>query len=254
MTLRLAVVPDETRNYGETDCELLVRREAEVVFGRDVRRCWSTARFVRFLQPETATRAGRLTAKSLAAASGTEALRSRLPNLVPTHGRGPRSLRRRSTWRLLSPSSSRQTRRRRTTAMPLIQPREAQASDRWSSLIAATRLAAVPWLDLVRGSTAPPACSAALEPVLTKGADYRSEAGGGDDAGARLETELDDQRSSARARLATASRRASESVGGSGPDARDCPHALDRVRHGLTRLVSFCRSCWAIGRPRRRAR
>jgi hypothetical protein len=55
-----------------------------------------------------------------------------------------------------------------------------------------------------------------------------------------------------RGRLATASRRASESVGGDGPDARDCPHAL--VRRSSTRLVSVCRSRWAIERTRRRAR
>jgi len=38
---------DETRNSGETAGELLLRREAEVVLGRDVGRCWPTARFVR---------------------------------------------------------------------------------------------------------------------------------------------------------------------------------------------------------------
>ena len=50
----------ETRNYGETDREHLLRPEVEVVFGRDVRRCPPTARFVRFLQPEAATPAGGL--------------------------------------------------------------------------------------------------------------------------------------------------------------------------------------------------
>ena len=40
------------------------------------------------------------TAERLAAARGTEALGSRLPYLVPTHDRGPRPLRRRSTWLL----------------------------------------------------------------------------------------------------------------------------------------------------------
>jgi hypothetical protein len=74
---------DETRNYGATDREHLVRPEADV-FGSDVRRCWPTAGFVRFLQPEAATRAGRLTAERIAATRGTEALRSRLPDLVPT--------------------------------------------------------------------------------------------------------------------------------------------------------------------------
>ena len=44
----------ETRNSGETARELLLRREAEVVLGRDVARCWATARFVRFLQLEAA--------------------------------------------------------------------------------------------------------------------------------------------------------------------------------------------------------
>jgi hypothetical protein len=45
---------DETHNYGETDRELLLRPEAEVLLGRDVRRCWPTARFVRFLQLKAA--------------------------------------------------------------------------------------------------------------------------------------------------------------------------------------------------------
>ena len=39
----------------------------------------------------------------------TTALRSRLPNLVPTHDRGPRPLRGRSTWLLLSRGSTRRT-------------------------------------------------------------------------------------------------------------------------------------------------
>ena len=63
----LAPELDETRNCGETGGELLLRQEAEVVFDRDVRRCCPTARFVRFLQRETATRAGGLTAERLTA-------------------------------------------------------------------------------------------------------------------------------------------------------------------------------------------
>jgi len=41
---------DETRNDGETERELLLRPEAEVLLGRDVRQCWLTAGFVRFLR------------------------------------------------------------------------------------------------------------------------------------------------------------------------------------------------------------
>ena len=77
-----------------------------MVFDRDVRRCCPTARFVRFLQRETATRAGGLTAERLTAERGTEVLRSRLPDLAPMHERGALPLRRRSTWLLLSPRSS----------------------------------------------------------------------------------------------------------------------------------------------------
>ena len=53
---RISARLDETRNYGETDREFLLRAEAEVVFGRDRRRCCPTARFVRFykLQAEAA--------------------------------------------------------------------------------------------------------------------------------------------------------------------------------------------------------
>jgi hypothetical protein len=54
MAADLVLASDETRNYGETDRELLLRPEAEVVLGRDVRRCWPTARFVRFPQPDAA--------------------------------------------------------------------------------------------------------------------------------------------------------------------------------------------------------
>ena len=91
------------------------------VFGRDVRRCRPTARFVRFLQPEAATRAGGLTAERLAATRGTEALRSRLRDLVPTHDWGPRPLRRRSTWLLLSPNTRSQARCRGAIAPSRIQ-------------------------------------------------------------------------------------------------------------------------------------
>ncbi len=63
----LCIEKDETRNYDETDRELLLRPEVEVIFGRHVRQCWPTARLGRFLQPEAATRAGGLTAERLAA-------------------------------------------------------------------------------------------------------------------------------------------------------------------------------------------
>jgi hypothetical protein len=42
----LTAGPDETRNYGETDAELLLGPEAEVVPARAVRRGSPTARFV----------------------------------------------------------------------------------------------------------------------------------------------------------------------------------------------------------------
>jgi hypothetical protein len=79
---------DETRNFDEIDRELLLRPEAEVVLGRAVRRCRPTARFVRFLQPEAADQSDGHTAEGLAAGRRRAALRSRLPNLVPTHDRG----------------------------------------------------------------------------------------------------------------------------------------------------------------------
>jgi hypothetical protein len=98
----------ETRNYGETDREHLLRPEVEVVFGRDVRRCLPTARFVPFLQPEAATRAGGLhrTAPRRRERNGGALDRGCPTSCLPTHGRGPRPLRRRSTWLLLSPKSS----------------------------------------------------------------------------------------------------------------------------------------------------
>ena len=104
---RVALGSDETRNHGDADREHLLRPEVEVVSGRDVRRCWPTARFVRFLQPEAATRAGGLTARAPRRRERNQGARSRLPDLVPTHDRGPRPLRRRSTWLLLSPRCER---------------------------------------------------------------------------------------------------------------------------------------------------
>jgi hypothetical protein len=46
IALELTAGLDETRNDGEIERELLLRPEAEVLFGRDVRQCWPTARFV----------------------------------------------------------------------------------------------------------------------------------------------------------------------------------------------------------------
>ena len=99
----------ETRNYGETDREHLLRPEVEVVFGRDVRRSLPTARFVPFLQPEAATRAGGLhrRAPRRRERNGGALDRGCPTSCLPTHGRGPRPLRRRSTWLLLSPRSTR---------------------------------------------------------------------------------------------------------------------------------------------------
>ena len=59
------------------------------------------------------------TAERLAAARGTEALGSRLPDLAPTHDRGPRPLRRRSTWLLLTPRCGRARPRLGATAFLL---------------------------------------------------------------------------------------------------------------------------------------
>ena len=104
----------ETRNYGETDREHLLRPEVEVVFGRDVRRSLPTARFVPFLQPEAATRAGGLhrRAPRRRERNGGALDRGCPTSCLPTHGRGPRPLRRRSTWLLLSPKRRSQARRR----------------------------------------------------------------------------------------------------------------------------------------------
>jgi hypothetical protein len=90
----VVVALDETRNHGETDRKLPLRPAAEVVFARDGRRYCPTARFVRFLQPEAIDPSPRTHRGALAAARGTEALRSRVAHLVPTDDRGPRRPRR----------------------------------------------------------------------------------------------------------------------------------------------------------------
>jgi DNA-binding protein HU-beta len=95
---------DETRNYGETDRELLLRPEAEVVLGRDVRGCWPTARFVRFQQPEAAEPSPR-THRS-APRHGERNSGAPIAVAQPSAYARPgpsRALRRRSTWLLLSP-------------------------------------------------------------------------------------------------------------------------------------------------------
>jgi len=108
---------DETRNSGEIDREVLLRPEAKVVLGRAVRRCWPTARFVRFLQPEAADPNRRTYRRAPRRGRRRAALRSWLPNLVPTHDRGPRPPRRRSTWLLLSPNLERPAAAVRTIAL-----------------------------------------------------------------------------------------------------------------------------------------
>ena len=82
-----AIARDEVRNCGESDPELLLRPEAEVVLGGDVRRCGPIPRFVRVIQREAPDRAGGLTAERLGTARGEATLRSRWPTLVPTHDR-----------------------------------------------------------------------------------------------------------------------------------------------------------------------
>jgi hypothetical protein len=56
---------DETRNYVETDRELLLRREAEVVLGRDGRRCWTNADLCDSYNRRRLAQARGLTAKRL---------------------------------------------------------------------------------------------------------------------------------------------------------------------------------------------
>jgi hypothetical protein len=75
----VVVALDETSNYGETDHELLLRADAEVVFGTDGRRWCPTARLVRFLQAEAADPSPQTHRPLCATARGTAALRSRLP-------------------------------------------------------------------------------------------------------------------------------------------------------------------------------
>jgi hypothetical protein len=75
----LALAPDETRNSGEINRELLLRPEAEVVLGRAVRRCRPTDRFVRFLQPEAADPNRRTYRRAPRRGRRRAALRSWLP-------------------------------------------------------------------------------------------------------------------------------------------------------------------------------
>jgi hypothetical protein len=79
---------DETRNDGEAERELLLRPEAEVLLGRDVRQCWPTARIVRFLQPEAADPSRRTNRRAPRHRESKSALGLRSPNLVPTYDRG----------------------------------------------------------------------------------------------------------------------------------------------------------------------
>jgi hypothetical protein len=92
------------------------------------------------------------------------------PDAPPAHARfaTPAIKKSGSPALLLSPSSGRQTLRGGTTVMPLIQPCKAQASDGLVLADCGLEVGVVTGLDLVRGSTAPPACSAALEPVLSQ--------------------------------------------------------------------------------------
>jgi hypothetical protein len=102
--------PDETRNCGEINRELLLRPEAGVVLGRAVRR--PTARFVRFLQPEAAD-ANRRTYRRASPRETKSGAPIVVANLVPTHDRGPGPPGGRSTWLLLSPTRRRAVRCRR---------------------------------------------------------------------------------------------------------------------------------------------
>ena len=77
---------DGMHNDGEG--EPLLRPEAEVLLGRDVRQCWPTAGFVRFLQPQAADPGRRTRDRRPATARVRAALGLRSPNLVPTRYRG----------------------------------------------------------------------------------------------------------------------------------------------------------------------
>ena len=98
---------DEIRNCGETERELLLRPEAEVVLSR----CSPTRQTCAI--PKT----GRVraepadsNAERLSTTSGTARFDHHFPDLVPTHGRGRRPPRRRSTWLLLPPKRNRHER------------------------------------------------------------------------------------------------------------------------------------------------
>jgi hypothetical protein len=102
----LAYAVDETRNYGETERELLLRPEAEVVFGRDGRRYCPTARFVRFLQAEAADPSPRTHRPAPRDRERNSGAPIAVAHLVQTYDRGPRRPRRWSTWLLLPPRTS----------------------------------------------------------------------------------------------------------------------------------------------------
>jgi hypothetical protein len=81
----VCVGSDETHNYGETERELLLRPEAGVLLGRDVRQCWPTARFVRFLQLDAADPSPRTHRRAPRHRESKSGAGLRLPNLLPTH-------------------------------------------------------------------------------------------------------------------------------------------------------------------------
>ena len=105
------VVLDETRNYGETDREFLLRAEAEVVFGRDRRRCCPTARLCDSYKRRRLTPAPRTHRPAPPDRERNSGAPIAVAHLVPTYDRGPRRPRRWSTWLLLSPKSRRRRRR-----------------------------------------------------------------------------------------------------------------------------------------------
>ncbi len=74
-------MPPETRKYGETDGDLLLCPEAEVVLGKAVRWCWPTEACAIPTNHARLTRARGLATERLDGAKGTAAPRSRFPTL-----------------------------------------------------------------------------------------------------------------------------------------------------------------------------
>ena len=115
---RGAALPERTRRTSPARSTrvLLLRPEAEAVLGRAIRRCWPNRPDLCDSYNRQATDPSQRTDRRAPRRRGAPIA---VAHLVPTHDRGPRPLRRRSTWLLLSPRSERARAGRGTTALTL---------------------------------------------------------------------------------------------------------------------------------------